>query len=126
MLGSLEGPIVVGPSTVIESFTSTDQTITSAGSLTIAHGLSAAPNLMQYYLVCQVAEHNYSIGDLLRISSDAANANNMSMAVVTDSTNIKVRFGSGTPVFKGLDFTTGENVNLTNASWEVRFIATIV
>ena len=39
------------------------QTITNAGLLTLAHGLSSEPKFMQAYLQCTTANANYSVGD---------------------------------------------------------------
>src|SRR5690606_31200663 len=46
-----------------KSFTSPEQTITSAGALTIAHGLGVQPTLVAAKLVCTSADNGYAEDD---------------------------------------------------------------
>ena len=111
----------------IETFTSADQTITSAGSLTLAHGLGGAPFGWDAYIECQTAEQGYSIGDVLKIGtentptqSDSAQASqSMGVALTADATNIEVRFGAYSSVFFVLHKTSGARVFLTNGNWKL-------
>lgn len=108
------------------SFTSLDQTITSAGSLTIAHGLGASPKFLTSYLVCQTAEYNYSIGNVVYypvLCATAAGATIGGASVTVDATNLNVRFNSTGSVYQLPDKTSGASSPLTNANWKVRFIA---
>lgn len=108
------------------SFTSSDQTITSAGSLTIAHGLGASPKFLTSYLVCQTAEYNYSIGNVVYypvLCATAAGATIGGASLTVDATNLNVRFNSTGSVYQLPDKTSGASSPLTNASWKVRFIA---
>jgi hypothetical protein len=101
-------------------FQSADQTITSAGSLTIAHGLGRTPVLIQAWLKCAVAEANYTIGQMVPIHLGAADAaSNTGVAVVPDATNLNVRFANAANVFVGINFTTGAVPALTNTSWRL-------
>ena len=104
-------------------FVSTDQVITSAGALTLAHSLGAIPKHVEYYLVCQTAEFNYSIGDILQLSALESLTGNNFMSITVDATNLNVRYGSGATVFRSLNKTTGAKVSLVNVNWKVRFIA---
>lgn len=113
-----------GPS----KFTSTDQTITSGNKLTIAHGLGAAPNLIQTYLVCQTGEVGFSAGEVVfwnnGISSGLGNSTGVS--IWADATNIYVRYGSNTSAFAIIDDNSGAVNNLTNGNWKFRVMAAIL
>lgn len=101
-------------------FASTDQTITSAGSLTLAHSLGAAPTLVQVQLKCASAEHGYSVGDVIPIDfSDNVNSTNTGVSIVMGATNLDVRYGSSANVFFGLHKTTGARATFTNSSWRL-------
>jgi hypothetical protein len=108
--------------TLSEAFTSAEQTITPAGSLTIAHGFSSAPSLIQCRLINKTTQHNYSVDDELIIN----NGNNSQGAgddrghsIVMDATNINVRFGSNAKAYQLLDKTSGAAVEATNANWKL-------
>jgi len=97
-------------------FESAQQTITSGGSLTLAHGLGVKPKLYLNYLQCVTAEANYSIGDEILVT--AANSSN-GVVVVPDATNLNVRFGSnGSPMLTN-NKSTGAGATLTNANWKL-------
>lgn len=106
-------------------FESTEQTITSAGTLTIAHGLGVEPKTVTLVGVCKVADSGYAVNDVLfmpnSISSSAAD--NFGAAVTVDATNIYVRYGAATTVFNTLNKGTGTGANLTNTSWRIKFRA---
>lgn len=107
-----------GSSVFTSSFVSTDQTITTAGSLTLAHGLGGMPTLIQARLRCTAAEHGYSIGDEVMEPMGADdNGGNFGMAVVPDATNVFIRFGSNAPPIWVLNKTTGVGSSITLASW---------
>jgi len=105
-----------------EAFTSSEQTITSAGLLTIAHGLSAIPSLIQARLICKTAELNYSIGDELIIyldSNSTSATDNRGGSLVVNATNLNIRFGSNASTFNVLNKNTGGQVPITNANWKL-------
>lgn len=60
----------------------------SAGILTTAHGLAAAPKLLSSWVVCTSAELGYSVGDVVGLgaASDGDGARNFSTS--SDATNI--------------------------------------
>lgn len=98
------------------------QTITTAGALTLAHGLGAAPKFIQTLLKCTTAEHGYSIGDYLFIDTTgtdngATGGVPTGVSIVPDATNLNVRFANFTAVFRGLHKTTGAQASFTNTSW---------
>lgn len=96
------------------SFTSSDQTITIAGSLTIAHGLAAAPKLVLAVLVNVTAEANYTTGDVVTIVLNPP-------AIRFDATNLNIRYSSSS--IQVSDKTSGLNSSITPANWKMRFHA---
>jgi hypothetical protein len=103
------------------SYVSSNQTITPAGLLTLAHSLGAAPKLILFDLICTTAEYGFSIGDVL-----VAHVNNSSSgttrfnAVYYDATNINIRYSNDANVFCIANKTTGSAVQITAANWRLR------
>lgn len=107
-------------------FVSSDQTITAAGALTIAHGLGRAPLFVQVALICQSSDVGYTTGMVVpypigQRSTDSVN--NYGVTVVTDSTNLSVRYGSISTVFSIMNFSNGDAANIDPTKWKVRFYA---
>lgn len=103
-------------------FQSAEQTITSAGALTVAHGLARSPILVQFYLICKTAENGYSIGDTIYHPAGASNSASDALGVscIFDATNINIRFGSNvTSSFTAINKGTGGSAGLTNANWKL-------
>lgn len=105
------------------SFTSSDQTITLGGLITVAHGLGAQPKAIGAVLVCQTAENGYSIGDLVwsPLFNEYYGAYGSPGACYIDATNINVRISN--TGLSGGHKTTGANVVLTAANWKLRLYA---
>ena len=105
-----------------KEYVSAGQTITSAGSLSLSHGLSAVPKIVTMELVCVTAENGYSIGDVVELypfnSSSTANVA-WGASVTKNSSTVDVRFASQNPSFTGINKTTGAQVNFTNANWNL-------
>ena len=110
-------------SAVHESFTSSPQAITTAGGLTIAHGLSAAPSLLWTYLVCQTAEYGWSVGDKYLVSFGGPYGGTSTTAegaaVSFDATNVYVRWSNDVPLNNLMNKNTGGYAALTNANWKL-------
>lgn len=107
-------------------FASSNQTITSAGSLTLAHGLSATPTLVYSYLVCTTAELNYSVNDIAYVQfGDGNTAGASGHIVVPDATNLNVRYSSNAPVYQILNKTTGAVTGITHANWRAVFVGCV-
>lgn len=103
-----------------QSFESTQQAITSAGALTLAHGLSAAPKLVQAELVCVTGELNWVAGDRLVIACGAYDsASNRGIAVYHDATNVYVRYGSAVSPLVVNNKTSGATAAITPANWRL-------
>lgn len=107
------------------SYTSPAQTITVAGSLTLAHSLGATPVLLSARLICTSAELGYSINDELFInpSINGAFSGNTGISIVPDATNLNIRFGSSSNVFEIVRKDTGAISGLTPAKWNIIFRA---
>lgn len=100
-----------------------DQVITSAAALTLAHGLSALPQRIDAFLVCQTNEAGYTAGQIVPTPIGALITTGTGLSVIPDATNLVVRFGSPAAAFVAAHATTGVPTALTNASWKLRLIA---
>jgi hypothetical protein len=101
-----------------KAYESAQQTITSAGALTLAHGLGVKPKLYMIVLQCTTAEAGYSIGDeaLAVVGTSGANTG---ASVVPDATNLNIRFGSAAGAFSVLNKGTGVVAAITNGNWKL-------
>lgn len=108
-------------------FTSTDQTITAAGSLTIAHGLATTPLFVQCFLVCQTGELGYTAGDIVVVSNHLQNAGGSGVSrgqsIVPDGTNLNIRYANNANTYDMINKTTGAVASITNANWRLRIRA---
>ena len=103
-------------------YQSPEQTITGAGLLTLAHGLSKTPLLITYTLICKTAEGGYSVGDTVGIDSTSYWSGatvNSGLVCVPDATNLTIRYGSTAAVFHLLNKTTGAGTAITPANWRL-------
>lgn len=103
-------------------YTSPDQTITSAGLLTLAHSLGEVPSLVEMFIVAQSADGGYSTGDILKVPCSISNSadDSKGCAIYVDATNVYVRYGSTGAVFGVLNKGTGTGVDLDNTKWKLR------
>jgi hypothetical protein len=107
-------------------FESAQQVITTAGALTIAHGLGKPPVLVRPHLICVTGESNYTADDILMDGFSIApvvGITNQAISIKADSTNLIIRFGNNNPVFQTIDAVSGSNVGLTNTNWKIIFRA---
>lgn len=122
VIGGVGGGGSSGPITL--SYDSGEQTITSSGSLTLAHGLGIVPKIIVPILVCKTADLGYSVGDRVVMHTNMQDyANVAGMAVVVDNTNIFVRFSSNPVVFGLFNKSTGSQSGITLARWKIVFQA---
>lgn len=121
--GAAANPSWVNASTpqFTKSFTSTNQTITSAGLLTLAHSLGAAPTLMRFSLICTTIDNGWAVNDIIEVAPGVtASTGNSGFAVYSDATNIYIRFGSlATNPILYYNKTTGASIALTSANWRM-------
>lgn len=97
-----------------------DQTITSAGSLTIAHGLGRTPVLLAGFLRCITGELNYTAGDIVPVSFNLGTpaTTSVGLTIVPDATNLNLRYANNAAVFNLIDKTTGNSNAITPANWK--------
>jgi hypothetical protein len=109
----------------VERFTSTDQTITAGGALTLAHGLPGIPQLIQMALVCQSNSEGYAAGDIVYMNphSNLNDTASRGVSIVPDTINLVIRYGSDANVFTIINKSTGTIVGLTIANWKLRVTA---
>jgi len=101
------------------SYSSTAQTITSGGLLTLAHGLGGMPTLVQCRLKCTSGDQGYSVGDEILISPSSADTGaSQGVAINPDATNLNIRYSNGANVFYTLVKSSGAVGALTNGNWE--------
>lgn len=102
-----------------KSYTSADQTITAAGTLTLTHGLGAAPKLIRVTLKCATAENGYSVGDEVEFFGLNPATADRGVALIPGTSSIVVRYGSAAATFTVLNKTTGVAAAITNANWRM-------
>jgi hypothetical protein len=106
---------------VRSAYVSSNQTITSAGLLTLAHGLGQAPQIVFGELVCTTAENQWAVNDVVMIgNNNGSTADNRSCAFYYDATNVYVRFTATASCFTINQKTSGIAFNITNTSWRLR------
>lgn len=106
---------------ITQKFTSTAQTIVSAGLITVVHGLGVDPDNVSIYLECTSAEFGYSVGDKIEVSevNNSGATTGRNNALYFDSTNVFLRMSNVATVFTVANKTTGVGVALTNANWDL-------
>lgn len=114
----------------LSRFQSAQQTITSAGSLTLAHGLTdengtaVVPWDVSIWLVCQTAEAGYSVGNWVLINPIMeVSLGNYGISLVADSTNLNIRYGSHANPMYLPHKTTGVGTTLNVVNWKAVFRA---
>ena len=113
----ITGTSLTGP---LAGYTSGQQTITSGGGLTLAHGLGSTPNIFQTVLVCVGAEHGYSTGDQLQVPLFFDNGTStFGVGIVADATNLNVRFGNPANGYIIPNKSTGARSLITNTNWRL-------
>ncbi len=105
-------------------YDSGDQTITSAGALTLAHSLGMAPKIIQCLLKCNDAggDVGYANGDYVFISVSAGDqgtsASSIGVSIVPDATNLNIRFGNGSQLVLLNNKSTGAVAAIDNTKWK--------
>ena len=92
-----------------ETTLSAEQVITQSGGLVIAHNLSSTPTLVVASVICKVAQHNYSVGDIVPLNGQmfGTTGTGQGVSIVSDATNMTVRYGNDSQPITILDKTTG-------------------
>lgn len=114
--------VVANAGALTKGYESPEQVITSAGALTLPHGMGVEPKIMQAVLVCKTAELGYSINDKVFINAHQQAPGDVlqqGVAVVPDETNLNVRYGLAAAAFRILIKNTGGASNITNGNWRL-------
>lgn len=113
---------VVQNAVLTKSFTSSQQTITAGGSLTLPHSLGAVPAIVQAVMHCTSADGGYSSGDEVIVMpgtvTDASGGVQRAIALKIDATNVTVYMSSGSSLLQLCD-TDGSKLNITNTKWKI-------
>jgi len=124
-----DGTVAMTSDIASSRFVSSAQTITPAGSLTIAHGLGATPVELNAYLTCTSADAGYSIGARVAYypmaQGNVSATSNSGVTVNSNATNLVVRFGqsvSPSTMFIN-EATTGVLTGIDITKWTITFIA---
>lgn len=116
--GNLVARVKAGFSSV--PYKSTEQTITSSGLLTLAHGLGAAPSYVRLQLSCLTAEAGFAVGDKPFVDmNQPTGAASIHNTVWADATNVLVRFSNNANCFAIGNKSNGAATLLTNANWKL-------
>lgn len=116
------GPVVAAGASAgvfTGSFKSSDQDISAGGSLTLPHGLPSTPTLIQPFLKNVDAVQGYSVGDIIPISPGADQSINAGLSIVSDATNINIRFGSADNNFTIVNKLTGVRPVIERIQWKL-------
>lgn len=106
------------------AYDSGDQTITAAGTLTLAHSLGASPKIVQCLLKCNDAggDIGYANGDYVFINTTGGDGGSTAIStgvsIIPDATNLNVRFGSDAVVFLINRKDTGALNSITASKWK--------
>lgn len=106
----------------VTKFESAEQTITSAGLVTIAHGLGEKPTEVFAVFKCKTAESGFSVGDELletALASHNGTTGNKGLIVYADATNVYVRYASNASTISILNKGTGVAAGLNAANWNL-------
>jgi hypothetical protein len=100
---------------------SAEQTITSGGTLTLAHTLGVVPRLINARLRCTLADADYDVDDVISISlvNNSTSGTSRVNGIRMTTTEIVIRFSDATNVFVAGNADTGTIETLTNSSWKL-------
>ncbi len=107
-----------------KEFLSSAISISSGNLASVAHGFGVKPKLMALYLKCTSADLNYSVDDevelvgVLGMGTGSATLS-QGVSIITDATDIDVKFASATGVFQLPNKSTGNQTSITNSRWEL-------
>jgi hypothetical protein len=107
-------------------FVSTAQTIVSATVTTLNHNIGVnPPEVKQTILTCLTAESNYSIGDKIQmaIGGISVGGDNGLGISTTNKTLSAITGALASSSFRYINKTTGLNIGLTNANWNITYVA---
>lgn len=98
-------------------FVSSPQTITLSTEIALAHSLGSTPFNSGMYLICNTAEHGYSVSDRASaIMVESNSASNNGFTVYHNATNVGLVLSAGLMV---ISQTTNTHVQITPSNWTV-------
>ena len=108
----------------VKKFTSEEITIAASTKTTLTHNLGAVPFQFDLYLVCKTTQHNYSVGDIIKVTQgyhSTAGTSSIGAIMSADATNIFLTTGpnSAGGMFKGFNKDTGGDVTFTNSNFKM-------
>lgn len=102
------------------AFESTEQAITAATSVSIAHGLSAKPKLYWLYLVNKTTEYDYAVGDELPCPLFEDGGLDYGASITANATNAVITVGAnGIRVPRRDAGNIGQFGTITAGSWRL-------
>ncbi len=102
-------------------FTSSEQTLTTSTTLSVAHSLGALPSLVSVRLKCKTADIGYSVDEELEVSDiqGSEDQKKMGFSVSSDTTNVHVITGSPLRIINKSTHNFG-TITAGNWKWIVR------
>lgn len=99
-------------------YTSTQQTMTAGGLITLSHGLGVEPFMYTFKLICTVDDLGYTAGQVVLLNPGVSSTNTSTgIGVRVSNTQIVTRVGSaGIQIVRG---DTGAISNITLSSWRL-------
>ena len=104
---------------ITKDYESSAQTITAAGTLTLAHGLGVEPKFVIFFLECTSAELGYSVGDRVGFSLNSTTASSRFSQYTFDATNVRWQFTDNGNVILLGNKSTGVVAGITLTSWRL-------
>jgi hypothetical protein len=101
------------------AYDSGEQTITTAGTLSLTHGLGMVPKIIRVVLICKTVEGNYAVNDEVEWGLVGDAVADRGVVLVPNATTIFVRYANNATVFGLPNKTTGTVLNLTNGNWRM-------
>jgi hypothetical protein len=107
---------------LVTTYTSSDTAITVDTTQNFTHNLGGEPDIVNVFLVCNTAEHGYTIGDIVPLNLHANNTGgNDNHMVKANTTQVEVRIR--TVLRQCHESTDTTAVTFTSTSWDLRINA---
>lgn len=100
-------------------FTSSEQTYTNGGIVTVAHGLGAKPSLVSAVAICKTAQTPYAVGDELVVGTGHeahSGVGNFGSSIHSDTTNVNLQIGANGMYGQG---SSGGALILNTSDWKI-------
>ena len=107
-------------------YDSNSYSFTAGTTETKNHGLSAKPDLLQYYIVCTTADFGYSVGDEVSMPETVSDSSHGATLYIPNGSNSQVGIvypSTGQFQINRKDSSIGNVVATTSGRWNVRIKA---